>query len=275
MRFAIDLSGPEPDLQYRGRRLSDYDAIVPRIGNSITHYGTAVVRQFEQMDVYTPNPAAGIANSRDKLRANQILSRHGIAMPPTAFVRDKADVIPAIERVGGAPVVLKLLEGTQGIGVILAPDIKVAGAIIETLQSTRQNVLIQKFIRESRGRDIRAFVIGDRVVAAMRRTANGEEFRSNVHRGGCVTKVDLADDYARTAVRAAQIMGLKVAGVDMLESNDGPLVMEVNSSPGLEGIESATNLDVAGAVIDYIANQVAFPQIDVRERLSVSTAMPT
>ena len=271
MRFAIDLSGPEPDLQYRGRRLSDYDAIVPRIGNSITYYGTAVVRQFEQMDVYTPNPAAGIANSRDKLRANQILSRHGIAMPPTAFVRDKADVIPAIERVGGAPVVLKLLEGTQGIGVILAPDIKVAGAIIETLQSTRQNVLIQKFIRESRGRDIRAFVIGDRVVAAMRRTANGEEFRSNVHRGGCVTKVDLADDYARTAVRAAQIMGLKVAGVDMLESNDGPLVMEVNSSPGLEGIESATNLDVAGAVIDYIANQVAFPQIDVRERLSVST----
>ncbi|QGN31904.1 RimK family alpha-L-glutamate ligase [Microlunatus sp. Gsoil 973] len=271
MRFAIDLSGDEADLQYRGRRLSDYDAIVPRIGNSITYYGTAVVRQFEQMDVYTPNPAAGISNSRDKLRANQILSRHGIAMPPTAFVRDKADVIPAIERVGGAPVVLKLLEGTQGIGVILAPDIKVAEAIIETLQSTRQNVLIQKFIRESRGRDIRAFVIGDRVVAAMRRTANGEEFRSNVHRGGGVAKVELDDHYARTAVRAAQIMGLKVAGVDMLEGNDGPLVMEVNSSPGLQGIETATNLDVAGAVIDYIANQVAFPQIDVRERLSVST----
>ena len=271
MRFAIDLSGAEPDLQYRGRRLSEYDAIIPRIGNSITYYGTAVVRQFEQMDVYTPNTAAGIANSRDKLRANQILSRHGIAMPPTAFVRDRADVIPAIERVGGAPVVLKLLEGTQGIGVILAPEIKVAEAIIETLQSTRQNVLIQKFIKESKGRDIRAFVIGDRVVAAMRRIAHGDEFRSNVHRGGGVERVELDTEYAHAAVRSAQIMGLKIAGVDMLESDDGPLVMEVNSSPGLEGIETATKLDVAGAVIDYIANQVAFPQIDVRERLSVST----
>ncbi|MBO0812167.1 MAG: RimK family alpha-L-glutamate ligase [Microlunatus sp.] len=270
-RFAIDLSSDEPDLQYRGRQLSDYDAIIPRIGSSITYYGTAVVRQFEQMDVYTPNTAAGISNSRDKLRANQILSRHGIAMPPTAFVRNRADVVAAIDRVGGAPVVLKLLEGTQGIGVILAPDNKVAEAIIETLQSTRQNVLIQKFITESRGRDIRAFVIGDRVVAAMRRTARGEEFRSNVHRGGSVERVELADGYERAAVRAAQIMGLKVAGVDMLESNAGPLVMEVNSSPGLEGIETATKLDVAGAVVDYIANQVAFPQIDVRERLSVST----
>jgi len=271
LRFAIDLAGDEPDLLFRGRQLSDYDAIIPRIGNSITYYGTAVVRQFEQMDVYTPNTANGISNSRDKLRANQILSRHDIAMPPTAFVRDRGDVVAAIERVGGAPVVLKLLEGTQGIGVILAPELKVAEAIIETLQSARQNVLIQRYIRESRGRDVRALVVGDRVVAAMRRTAKGGEFRSNVHRGGSVEKVDLDDDYARVAVRAAQIMGLKVAGVDMLESDDGPLVMEVNSSPGLEGIETATKLDVAGAIIDYIANQVAFPQIDVRERLSVST----
>jgi len=271
LRFAIDLSAENPDLLYRGRQLSDYDAIIPRIGNSITYYGTAVVRQFEQMDVYTPNTANGISNSRDKLRANQILSRHGIAMPPTAFVRNRADVVAAIERVGGAPVVLKLLEGTQGIGVILAPELKVAEPIIETLQSARQNVLIQRFIRESRGRDIRALVVGDRVVAAMRRSASGNEFRSNVHRGGSVEKVELDDEFARTAVRAAQIMGLKVAGVDMLESDDGPLVMEVNSSPGLEGVETATKLDVAGAIIDYIANQVAFPQIDVRERLSVST----
>ncbi|AYG02914.1 RimK family alpha-L-glutamate ligase [Gryllotalpicola protaetiae] len=271
LRFAIDLSAEQPDLLYRGRQLSDYDAVIPRIGNSITYYGTAVVRQFEQMDVYTPNTANGISNSRDKLRANQILSRHGIAMPPTAFVRNRADVVPAIERVGGAPVVLKLIEGTQGIGVILAPELKVAEAIIETLQSARQNVLIQRFIRESRGRDIRALVVGDRVVAAMRRSASGTEFRSNVHRGGSVEKVELDDEYTRMAVRAAQIMGLRVAGVDMLESDDGPLVMEVNSSPGLEGIETATKLDVAGAIIDYIANQVAFPQIDVRERLSVST----
>lgn len=207
LRFAIDLSEDEPDLQFRGKRLSVYDAVVPRIGNSITYYGTAVVRQFEQMDVYTPNTASGIANSRDKLRAMQILSRHGIAMPPTTFVRNRADVIPAIERVGGAPVVIKLLEGTQGIGVILAPGIKVAEAIIETLQSTRQNVLIQRFIQESKGRDVRALVVGDRVVAAMRRTAKGDEFRSNLHRGGSVEKVELDAEFERTAVRAAQIMG--------------------------------------------------------------------
>jgi ribosomal protein S6--L-glutamate ligase len=271
LRFGIDLSHDEPDLQFRGKQLSDYDAILPRIGNSITYFGTAVVRQFEQMDVYTPNTAAGITNSRDKLRASQILSRHNVLMPATTFVRDRADVIPAIERVGGAPVVIKLLEGTQGIGVILAPDRKVAEAIIETLHSTRQNVLIQRFVKESKGRDIRALVVGDRVVAAMRRVAQGDEFRSNVHRGGSVEAVDLDPAFEEAAVRSAQIMGLKVAGVDMLEGNDGPLVMEVNSSPGLEGIENATKLDIAGAIIDYIDNQVAFPQIDVRQRLSVST----
>ena len=271
LRFGIDLSGPDPDLQYRGKQLSDYDAILPRIGNSITYFGTAVVRQFEQMDVYTPNTANGIANARDKLRATQILSRHNIAMPATTFVRNRADVRPAIERVGGAPVVIKLLEGTQGIGVILAPEVKIAEAIIETLHSTKQNVLIQRFISESRGRDIRALVVGDRVVAAMRRTASGDEFRSNVHRGGTVEAVQLSADFEQAAVRSAQIMGLRVAGVDMLEGPDGPLVMEVNSSPGLEGIETATQLDVAGAIVDYIAGQVAFPEIDVRQRLSVST----
>jgi ribosomal protein S6--L-glutamate ligase len=226
---------------------------------------------MEQMDIYTPNTSAGIANSRDKLRATQILSRHSIDMPATMFVRDRADVLPAIREVGGAPVVIKLLEGTQGIGVILAPDTKVAEAVIETLQSTRQNVLIQRFVAESRGRDIRAFVLGDRVVAAMRRSSSGDEFRSNVHRGGSTEAVELDEDYQRTAVQAAQIMGLRVAGVDMLEGAEGPLVMEVNSSPGLEGIETATELDVAGAVIDYIDNQVAFPELDVRQRLSVST----
>jgi ribosomal protein S6--L-glutamate ligase len=271
LRFAIDLASDEPDLWFRGRPLSDYDAILPRIGNSITYFGTAVVRQFEQMDVYTPNTANGISNARDKLRANQILSRHNIALPATAFVRNRADVRPAIERVGGAPVVIKLLEGTQGIGVILAPQVKVAEAIIETLHSTKQNVLIQKFIAESRGRDIRALVVGDRVVAAMRRVANGDEFRSNVHRGGTVEAVNLDPAFEAAAVRSAQIMGLRVAGVDMLEGEDGPLVMEVNSSPGLQGIEAATKLDVAGAIIDYIANQVAFPEIDVRQRLTVST----
>lgn len=271
LRFAIDLSGTEPDLQYRGKPLPDYDAILPRIGASITFFGLAVVRQFEQMDVYTPNTAAGIANSRDKLRAIQILSRHDIGIPATTFVRDRADVLPAIERVGGAPVVIKLLEGTQGIGVILAPDTTVAEAVIETLHSKRENVLIQRFVKESKGRDIRALVVGDRVVAAMRRTASGSEFRSNLHRGGTSELVELSKEYQRVAVQSAQIMGLKLAGVDMLESDVGPLVMEVNSSPGLEGIETSTGLDVAGAMIDYIASQVAFPELDIRQRLTVST----
>ncbi len=271
LRFAIDLSGEEPDMQYRGKALSDYDAILPRIGASITFYGLAVVRQFEQMDVYTPNTAAGIANSRDKLRAIQILSRHDIGIPGTTFVRDRADVLPAIERVGGAPVVIKLLEGTQGIGVILAPDTKVAEAVIETLHSKRENVLIQRFIAESKGRDIRALVVGDRVVAAMRRSAVGDEFRSNLHRGGTSELVELDAEFQRVAVQSAQIMGLRIAGVDMLESDHGPLVMEVNSSPGLEGIETATELDVAGAIVDYIASQVAFPDLDIRQKLTVST----
>lgn len=271
LRFAIDLSGNEPDLQYRGKQLSHYDAVLPRIGASITFFGIAVVRQFEQMDVYTPNTATGIANSRDKLRSIQILSRHDIGIPATTFVRDRKDVLSAIERVGGAPVVIKLLEGTQGIGVILAPDTKVAEAVIETLQSTKQNVLIQRFIAESKGRDIRALVVGDRVVAAMRRRAQGDEFRSNLHRGGTSEIVKLDEEFERVAVQSAQIMGLRVAGVDMLEAEDGPLVLEVNSSPGLEGIETATGLDVAGAIVDYMVSQVAFPELDVRQRLTVST----
>lgn len=271
LRLAIDLSGDEPDLFYRGEPLADYDAILPRIGASITFYGMAVVRQFEQMDVFTPTTANAIANSRDKLRSIQLLSRASVSIPDTTFVRDRADVLPAIERVGGAPVIIKLLEGTQGIGVILAPDRKVAEAVIETLHSTKQNVLIQRFIAESRGRDLRAIVIGDRVVAAMRRIGKEGEFRSNVHRGGSTEPVELDDHTKRVAVRAAHTMGLRVAGVDMLESDDGPMVMEVNSSPGLEGIEGATHLDIAGAIIDYVQSQVDFPDLDIRQRLAPST----
>jgi ribosomal protein S6--L-glutamate ligase len=270
LKFAIELSHGEPDLQYRGVRIDDYDAILPRIGASVTYFGASVVRQFEQMDVFTPNSSAGITNSRDKLRSLQILSRHDIGIPHTAFVRDRKDVLPAIERVGGAPVIIKLLEGTQGVGVILAESVKIAEAIIETLQSARQNVLIQKFVAESKGRDIRALVVGDRVVAAMRRIAQGQEFRSNVHRGAVAEAIELDEQYRETAVRAAQILGLRFAGVDLLESSAGPQVMEVNSSPGLEGIETSTGLDIAGAIVDYIAEQVNFPELDIRQRLTVS-----
>jgi ribosomal protein S6--L-glutamate ligase len=270
LKFAIDLQQGRPDLYFRQKLLSTYDAVLPRIGASITYYGTAVVRQFEEMDVFCANTAHGISNSRDKLRSLQILSRHRIGIPRTTFVSDKKDVLPAIERVGGAPVVIKLIEGTQGIGVLLAESLKAAESIIELLQSQKQDVLIQKFVAESKGKDIRAFVVGDRVVAAMRRVAQGQEFRSNVHRGGVAEAVELTDEYRETAVRSAQILGLRIAGVDMLESASGPQVMEVNSSPGLEGIETCTQLDVAGAIVEYIAARVDFPEIDVRQRLTVS-----
>lgn len=270
LKFAIDLDRGSPDLYYRQKQLTHYDAVLPRIGASITYYGTAVVRQFQEMDVFCANTAHGITNSRDKLRSLQILSRHHVGIPRTTFVRDRKDVLPAIDRVGGAPVVIKLIEGTQGIGVLLAESVKTAEGIVELLQSQKQNVLIQKFVAESKGRDIRAFVVGDRVVAAMRRVAQGQEFRSNVHRGGIAEPIELSEEYRETAVRCTQILGLQVAGVDMLEGKDGPQVMEVNSSPGLEGIEACTGLDVAGAVIEYISAQVDFPEIDVRQRLTVS-----
>lgn len=270
LRFSISSDKGEPQLYYRGKELSPYDGVIPRIGASITFFGTSLVRQFEQMNVFCANSATGIANSRDKLRSTQMLSRYDIGIPATEFVRDKSDVLPAIERVGGAPVIIKLLEGTQGVGVILADSEHVAQAIIETLQSTKQNVLIQKFVAESRGKDIRALVVGDRVVGAMRRVAQGQEFRSNVHRGGRVEAVELDPAFAETAVRATQILGLHVAGVDMLESSDGPSVMEVNSSPGLEGIEAATKTDIAGSIVDFVADHVAHPELDVRQRLTVS-----
>ena len=270
LSFSLTVDRGKPRLHYKAKPLSRYDAILPRIGASITFYGLAVVRQFEQMGVFSANSALGIQRSRDKLHSMQILSRHDIGLPLTAFVRRREDVLPAIERVGGAPVIIKLLEGTQGVGVILADTVKVAQAIIETLHSTRQNVLIQKFVRESKGRDIRALVVGDRVVAAMRRQAAGDEFRSNVHRGGSATSVKLSAEYQETAVRAAQIMGLRVAGVDMLEGSAGPQIMEVNSSPGLEGIETSSGVDVARAIIEEIEKRVLFPEIDYRQRLTIS-----
>ena len=270
LKFNILVEHGAPTLTYRNRAAPKLDAIIPRIGASITFYGLAVVRQFEQMGVFSLNGSHAIGVSRDKLRASQIFSRHSVGIPPTAFVRDRDGVLPAIEAVGGTPVIIKLLEGTQGIGVILADTVKIAEAIIETLQSTRQNVLIQKFVAESRGRDVRAFVIGDRVVGAMRRTAKGDEFRSNVHRGGSTQALELDETYERTAIHAAQIMGLNVAGVDMLEGKDGPLVMEVNSSPGLEGIEHATQVDIAGAIIESMEERVHLPEVDIRQRLTLA-----
>lgn len=269
LKFSLDVERRNPHVYYREKRVENFDAIIPRIGASVTFFGTAVVRQYEQMGVFCLNTSSAIATSRDKLRAFQILSRHNIGIPKTAFVRQRSSVMPAIERVGGAPVIIKLLEGTQGIGVILADSSKIAEAIVETLQSTKQNVLIQNFVEESRGRDVRAFVVGGRVVAAMRRSAQGTEFRSNVHRGGQAQAVTLEPEYERTAVMAAQIMGLRVAGVDMLESNTGPQIMEVNSSPGLEGIEAATGVDIAGEIIAHVEEQVQFPDLDIRQRLTL------
>ncbi len=268
-KFSISVEETTPDLSFRGKPIAHYDAIIPRIGASITFFGTAVVRQFEQMGVFTLSSSHAIGVSRDKLRALQVLSRHDIGIPTSAFVTDKNDILPCIERVGGAPVIIKILEGTQGVGVILADTPKIAEAIIQTLHGAKQNVLIQKFVKESKGRDVRAFVVGDRVVAAMRRQAKGEEFRSNVHRGGTTEKVELDEHYKTTAVRAAQIMGLHVAGVDMLESKDGPQVLEVNSSPGLEGIENISGVKIAEAIIEYLEEQVCFPEVDLRQRLSL------
>jgi ribosomal protein S6--L-glutamate ligase len=270
LKFSIHLEHGRPDLYYRHRRLSHYDAVIPRIGASITFFGLSVLRQFEQLGIYAANESVPIARSRDKLRAMQTFSRHDIGMPPTAFVRDRNEVLPAIERVGGVPVIIKVLEGTQGVGVILADNTKVAEAIVQTLQSARQNVLIQKFVKESKGRDIRAFVVGDKVAGAMRRQAAGDEFRSNVHRGGQATPLQLEPEYERTAIRAAQIIGLRIAGVDMLESAEGPQVLEVNSSPGLEGIETATEVDIATAVVKDIEQQVQFPEVDLKQRLRLA-----
>ena len=250
--FSMVVEEGRSSLLYENRPFAGFDAVIPRIGASITFYGTAVVRQLEHMGVFVLNTSHAILVARDKLRALQVLSRHRIPFPPTVFVRGGEEVLTAVERVGGAPVIVKLVEGTQGVGVILAETSKVAQAIVETLSTVQKNVLIQKFVEESRGRDVRAFVVGGRVVAAMRRTAMGDEFRSNVHRGARAEDIALSPAYERVALRAAEIMGLEVAGVDMLEGRDGPQVMEVNSSPGLEGIEGASRVDVASAIVRHL-----------------------
>lgn len=269
MNFSINVEQGNPELLYRNKKLGAFDAVIPRIGASITFFGTAVLRQFEQMGTFCLSSSLGISTSRDKLRSMQLLARHHIGFPQTIFVKQPSSILPAIEALGGAPVVIKLLEGTQGVGVILADSNKIAEAIIETLHSSKQNVLIQKFIGESRGKDVRAIVIGGKVIAAMRRVSQSDDFRSNVHRGGRVEPIELDEKFEKTAIRAAQIMGLNVAGVDMLESNQGPLIMEVNSSPGLEGIERASGVDVATAMVEFLEEQSHFPEIDLRQRLTM------
>ncbi|MDZ4786316.1 MAG: RimK family alpha-L-glutamate ligase [bacterium] len=272
LHFAIYVEEQNPELTYKQEKVPRLDAIIPRIAANDTTFGLAVVRQFEQIGVYSLNHSNGISLSRDKLRTLQVLSRRNIGIPASAFIYQQPDILTAINKLGGAPIIVKLLEGSQGIGVMLAESEKSAEAIVETLHVARQEVLIQKFVSESKGIDIRAFVVGDKVVASMRRIADksSSEFRSNVHRGGKTEKIILESAYEAAAVRAAQILGLRVAGVDILESNDGPQIMEVNSSPGLEGIEGATGVDVADSIIDYLEEQVEFPDLDLREKLTVS-----
>ncbi len=252
LQFDIHLRRGESELFYQGRGVGPVDAVIPRIGASITSFGLAVVRQFEHMGVYCVNGSRGIARSRDKLRALQVLSRHDIGLPPTVYTRQAEHLPGCVEQLEGLPVVVKLLQGTQGVGVVLAESRASAASVIEAFHGLEQEILIQKFIREAKGADIRAFVVGDYVVGAMRRQATPGEFRSNLHRGGTARPVRLSREYRRAAVKAARVLGLRVAGVDMLESAEGPMVMEVNSSPGLEGIEKATGEDVAGAIIEYI-----------------------
>lgn len=257
LKFTIQVPG-SPSMFYVSKPVALPHAVIPRIGASITHFGLSVVRQFEKSGVYSVVSSNGIECSRDKLRALQILSMNQVAVPRTAFVHRKQDAISAIEEIGGVPVVIKLLEGSQGKGVVLAKDLNTAQAIMELLQVARQRILVQKFMAESKGTDIRAFVVGNKVVAAIRRTSTKpEEFRSNVHRGGKAEVMTLTKEYETAALRAAELVGLGVAGVDMLETKEGPLVIEVNSSPGLEGIEQASGVDIADSILIYIEEQIA------------------
>ena len=252
LRCYMNITSFRPEIHYNGRELTGFDAVIPRIGASITFYGTAVLRQFEMMGVYPLNESVAISRSRDKLRSLQLLSRKGIGLPVTGFANSPDDIQDLITMVGGAPLVIKLLEGTQGIGVVLAETQKAAESVIEAFMGLKANILVQEYIKEAGGADIRCFVIGERVVAAMRRQAQEGEFRSNLHRGGTASLIKITPEERSTAVRAAGAMGLNVAGVDILRSNHGPVVMEVNSSPGLEGIETSTEKDVAGMIIAFI-----------------------
>ena len=251
LRCYMNITSHKPSVVYGGRAL-DFDAVIPRIGASHTFYGTAVVRQFEMMGVFPANESQAITRSRDKLRSLQLLSRVGIGLPVTGFAHSTKDIAGLVDIVGGAPLVVKLLEGTQGIGVVLAETQKAAESVVAAFRQLDANILVQEYIKEAGGSDIRAFVVGGKVVASMKRTAPPGEFRSNLHRGGTAEAVKITPEERSTAVRAAKVLRLNVAGVDMLRSNHGPVVMEVNSSPGLEGIEAATGKDVAGYIIELL-----------------------
>lgn len=256
LRCYMNITSHRPSIHYKGEELTGFDAVIPRIGASVTFYGTAVLRQFEMMGVYPLNESVAITRSRDKLRSLQLLSRKGIGLPVTGFAHKPDDIKDLLDMVGGAPSVIKLLEGTQGIGVVLAETRKAAESVVEAFMGLKANILVQEFIKEAGGADIRCFVIGEKVVAAMKRQGKEGEFRSNLHRGGSAALIRITPEERGTAVRAARTMGLNVCGVDLLRSNHGPVVMEVNSSPGLEGIEQATNKDVAGQIIQFIETHV-------------------
>ncbi len=269
LRCYMNITAKKPKVLYRGEELK-LDAVIPRIGASITFYGTAVVRQFEVMGVYSITESQALARSRDKLRTLQLLSREGVGLPVTGFARSSRDIEGVIDLVGGAPLIIKLLEGTQGMGVVLAETKKAAESVIGAFQQLDANILVQEFVKEAAGSDIRALVVGGRVVAAMERRAAAGEFRSNLHRGGTASPVKLDTRERNTAIRAARVMGLGVAGVDLLRSSRGPVVMEVNSSPGLEGIETATGVDVAGEIIDYVENNVSHDHGDLGAAVAAS-----
>ncbi len=256
LRCYMNITSLKPTIHYRGEALEDFDAVIPRIGASVTFYGTAILRQFEMMNVFPLNESVAVTRSRDKLRSAQLLARKGIGMPVTGFAHNPDDIQDLLKEVGGAPVVIKLLEGTQGIGVVLAETRKAAESVIQAFMGLKANIMVQEFIKEAGGSDLRCFVVGDKVVASMKRQGPEGEFRSNLHRGGSASLVRLTPAERSTAVRAAKVMGLEVCGVDLLRSNHGPVVMEVNSSPGLEGIEHASGKDVAGIIISHMEKRV-------------------
>lgn len=253
LRCYMNITSARPTIHYKGKILETYDAVIPRIGASITFYGAAVVRQFEMMNVFCINDSVAITRARDKLRCLQLLSRKGVGLPITGFAHSLDEISDLIKTVGGTPLVIKFLEGTQGIGVILVETPSAARSVLEAFLGLKVNIMVQEYIRETGGADIRCFVVGGKVVAAMKRQAKSpEEFRSNLHRGGTATRIDITDEERDMAILSANIIGLNVAGVDIIRSNRGPLIMEVNASPGLEGIEHATGIDVAGKIIEFI-----------------------
>ena len=256
LRCYMDITSHNPTIHYKGEELNEFDAVIPRIGASITFYGTAVVRQFEMMGCYSVNESVAITRSRDKLRSMQLLSRKGLGLPITAFAHSPDDINSLIQDVGGAPLVIKLLQGTQGRGVVLAETKKAAESVIQAFMGLDANILVQEYIKEAGGSDIRCLVVGGKVVAAMERKAAPGEFRSNLHRGGKASLIRITPEERSTAVRAAKTMGLNVCGVDLLRSNHGPVVMEVNSSPGLRGIEEVSGKDIAGMIVSFLEKEI-------------------